>query len=109
MRWIKKPDRKDRLWFLAWPIEVKLGTDAERGMDTDHTLYIWGEWVRIVVDEGYESRCRITTRDENGFDYYGSYFKKFKGYIHAAKWTCFWVGLGSAVAGAVVALSQMMT
>ena len=97
LRWIKKPDRPDRLWFLAWPIVVKLGTTKENGMDTDHKLRIWLEWVRVVGDPDYESRCRVTTRDENGFVYYGNYFKTFKNIIHATKWSTFWISCGGAV------------
>ena len=105
MRWIKKPDRPDRLWFLAWPIVVKLGTTKEKGMDTDHKLKIWLEWVRVVVDGDYESRYRITTKDQNGFDYYGTYFKTFKSVIHAVKWTCVWCCAGGAIMGMVVSIT----
>ncbi len=109
LRWLKKPDREDRLWFLAWPIEVKLGTTVQKGMDTDHTLKIWCEWVRVTGDTGYENKFRITTlKDQNGFDYYGSYFKTFKGYINAAKWVCIWSSFAASVMGLIMLLSWWM-
>ena len=105
MRWIKKPRREDRLWFLVWPIEVKLGTTIEKGMDTTHTLKIWLEFVRVVGDTGYESKFRLSTKDQNGFDYYGTYFKKFKSYINTTKWVCVWGSAGGAIMGLVVFMS----
>jgi hypothetical protein len=108
LRWIKKPDRKDRLWFLIWPIVVKLGTTKENGMDTDHKLRIWLEFVRIVGDTSYESKFRITTKDQNGFDYYGQYFKSFKSVIHATKWTCIWCSVAGGLMGAVVFIAWIV-
>jgi hypothetical protein len=76
-------------------------------MDTDHKLRIWLEFVRVVGDQDYESRCRITTRDENGFDYYGNYFKQFKTVIHAVKWTSVWCSVGGTVMGLIVFMTWM--
>lgn len=80
-----------------WPIEVKLGTTIEKGMDTTHTLKIWCEFVRVVGDTEYESKFRLSTKDQNGFDYFGSYFKIFRKWISWFGWALVWCSVGAGV------------